>query len=631
MRFGRVVTLGCLVWSVACADESPPPAAIYVDPATIPPVIDCAGTPNRLVCEGHWSAQCGASGPARDAVNCSLDDLTCVVDVGCRVCVPNAAGCNANNEVYRCNADGSGFSVTQTCGAATVCNAAANGCIDMCADAESSSSYVGCDYWAVTTSNSQLDWDVDPITGELLPRVFDFEVVVANPQSVAAEVSITRGSATTIAVTVPPSEVMRVVLPWVEELVGRADPHTSHVRDGAYHIESSVPVTVYQFNPMEFRRRVTGTNVFSFTNDASLLLPTHVLTGNYMVMSRASLGLNVTLDSDSSVREGFIPGFVAIVGVEDRDINVEITSSAFTAASPDGTVPALVPGQTVNLLVAAGDVVQLTTTRQQTCIEDAKEDVLAPDGMRIGIRRHCTPDPEYDLTGTTIRASGKVSVIAGHDCAFVPFNMSACDHLEETMFPEEAWGTRVPVAISASITGQRELPDIVRVVSSHDANRVTFQPPVHDEVILNRGEHMEFVADTDFIVTGTQALMVAQFLVGQSYNELNATTGDPAMALGIPDAQWRNSYAFLTPNSYEQDFVNVIAPTGAPVTLDDVAVMDWTVIEGTNLSSARVSVLPGQHRMTSSSPFGITAYGYAPFTSYMYPGGLDLRVINGPE
>ena len=32
-------------------------------------------------------------------------------------------------------------------------------------------------------------------------------------------------------------------------------------------------------------------------------------------------------------------------------------------------------------------------------------------------------------------------------------------------------------------------------------------------------------------------------------------------------------------------------------------------------------------RIHGSEPFGIVVYGYGAFTSYMYPGGLDLRKI----
>ena len=36
----------------------------------------------------------------------------------------------------------------------------------------------------------------------------------------------------------------------------------------------------------------------------------------------------------------------------------------------------------------------------------------------------------------------------------------------------------------------------------------------------------------------------------------------------------------------------------------------------------------GTHFATSTQPFGIVSIGYSPATSYGYPGGLKLEVIN---
>lgn len=622
LRFALLAFL--IVTSAACEEDRAPALPSWSNAVNPPPTFDCADARDTDICEGTWSAHCDGSGKAQRAVNCERDELTCVAGLGCRTCVPDGTGCSENNEVYRCASDGDSYEVTEDCELGTVCNAAAQRCIDLCAAAEAGRSYIGCDYWAVTTSNSQLDADRTAL-GNFVPRVFDFELAIANPEAIEALVTVHRGTREVKRLNVAPKAVQRVVLPWVEDLVGRGDPHTSQVFDGAYHVKSTVPVTIHQHNPMDFSRDVTDGRAFSFTNDASLLLPTHVLTGNYMVMSRASLAFQVT--SEVGTDSFSIPGFVAIVGADDADVTVEITSTAFTQASPDDSVPAMQPGETVSLLLGPGDVIQLTTQQPAQCTPDPKADPTAGGNTLT----HCVPDPDYDLTGTTIRASGKVFVVGGHDCARVPFNMVACDHLEETMFPEEAWGTRVPIAVSATIEGERELPDVVRVVSSHDDNHVTFQPAVHDAVTLQRGEHMEFVATRDFVVTGSEALMVAQFLVGQNYNDLNATTGDPAMSLGIPDEQWRNSYAFIAPDSYLDNFVNVIAPAGAPIKIDGDVIENWRPIEGTTLATARVSVRSGQHHMTGPALFGITVYGYAPYTSYMVPGGLDLLNINGPD
>ena len=37
------------------------------------------------------------------------------------------------------------------------------------------------------------------------------------------------------------------------------------------------------------------------------------------------------------------------------------------------------------------------------------------------------------------------------------------------------------------------------------------------------------------------------------------------------------------------------------------------------------------HTMSSDVPFGIVVYGYGMYTSYMYPGGLDLKTIDVPR
>jgi hypothetical protein len=40
---------------------------------------------------------------------------------------------------------------------------------------------------------------------------------------------------------------------------------------------------------------------------------------------------------------------------------------------------------------------------------------------------------------------------------------------------------------------------------------------------------------------------------------------------------------------------------------------------------------PGNHRLTSTKPFGLIGYGYAYATSYSYAGGLNLDRINPIE
>ncbi|MBU1241174.1 hypothetical protein KJ865_15780, partial [Myxococcota bacterium] len=44
-----------------------------------------------------------------------------------------------------------------------------------------------------------------------------------------------------------------------------------------------------------------------------------------------------------------------------------------------------------------------------------------------------------------------------------------------------------------------------------------------------------------------------------------------------------------------------------------------------------ISASPYTHTITSDQPFGIMVYGFAPYTSYFYPGGLDLNIINSAD
>ena len=59
--------------------------------------------------------------------------------------------------------------------------------------------------------------------------------------------------------------------------------------------------------------------------------------------------------------------------------------------------------------------------------------------------------------------------------------------------------------------------------------------------------------------------------------------------------------------------------------------LDWHAHE--MVSGYAVYTLPiaaGAHRIRSDGPrFGLKVYGIAQYTSYMYPGGLDLSVLGG--
>ncbi len=97
-----------------------------------------------------------------------------------------------------------------------------------------------------------------------------------------------------------------------------------------------------------------------------------------------------------------------------------------------------------------------------------------------------------------------------------------------------------------------------------------------------------------------------------------------------PVEQYRSEYTFLAPASYDVSLVNVIAPDGVDVMLDGAPVAGLTPMGAGGLASARIEIAGGVHRMQASRPFGIVVYGFGAYTSYLYPGGLNLQRISVP-
>ncbi len=616
-------SLGLAVALLGCRDPAPPPTMSRRDAG---PPLECRGvTAGQTVCEGSSAIVCDESGQVLSRTDCEPLGDVCVPGFGCVLCAPGSVRCDGET-VLACDADGRSETREETCDVERGFRCSTAGCRRLCDDAEAERSYLGCEYVAVPTSNAELD------------SVFDFAIVIANPQLVPASVSITRGEAFTRTVVVAPGALELVRLPWVRELVrpyelvGAARVyHSVEVEDGAYRVRSDVPVTVHQFNPLDFEAMTecadasdsdpTDHRCYSYTNDASLLLPVAALTGSYLVMSRPTHFL---------VRDGRHSdnaGFVAIVNVERTAAEVTIRARAHVRPSSDGALPALAPGEEATITLAPGAVVQLLSDAPADCPGPIEEE---PRLSGVG---YCPVGPDYDLTGTEIVSSQRLAVLSGHDCTFVPFDRWACDHLEEQLFPTEALDRSVVAPVGYQ---QRGEPNLVRVVSAEDDNVVTFTPTPREgaaSVTLQRGESAEVTITRATRVTGTGPILAARFFVGQDYAGVGTSgrgaPGDPAMGLLVPDAQWRNRYSFLAPDTYSALYVDVIAPSSARVELDGQVILLRDAPE-TGVSTATLAIRPGVHRLSSSLPVGAHVYGFARYTSYLAPAGLDLREIGEP-
>src|SRR5262249_55049596 len=109
-----------------------------------------------------------------------------------------------------------------------------------------------------------------------------------------ATVTIDGGALTSPqTIVVPTRRVAVQTLPWQPQLklcnptiqdeciINASVQPAALVPKGAYHLRSTAPVTVYQFSPLQY----TKNGQFSYTNDASLLLPANVWRTKYVTAS----------------------------------------------------------------------------------------------------------------------------------------------------------------------------------------------------------------------------------------------------------------------------------------------------------------------------------------------------------
>lgn len=582
---GRLTCSECRIDTARCGDEEPGCGNNAIETGE-----KCDGTDldgrtcadfdfpgGRLACKSDCSdfdlSRCNSCGNGKieggevcDDGN-TEDDFTCSAD--CRYdCGLGYGECDGDTSRY-CGFDREGKAVvlTEYCDPMQGLSCTGGLCQGACAVSSLGSSYLGCDYYPTITNNALLSESAG-----------DFAVTVANSGSSTTNITVTLGNTTVATDTAAPGDVAVIVLPWT----ALRTAGTTLAVDGAYRLRTDQPVTVYQYNPINYEKEGS----YTYTNDASLLLPTNTWTGNYVVVAR-------------NAWSGY-PGLYAVVAKDD-DTEVTLTPSA-TTSSVSATVTGINADGTGTVTLDEGDVLQV-----------------------IGPATGGSPDPN-DLTGTRIEATKPVQVIGGHECTDIPYNVTACDHLEEAMLPIETLGSNYVVS-PPLIFADTEKPRMVRVVAVEPNTTITYDPPQPGAptTLTNAGDYFEITeASAAFKIEADHRIIVAEYMLGISFGGDN---GDPAMVLAVPVEQYRTQYLFHAPTNYDDNFVNVTAPTGATVTLDGTPLAAGTPVGASGYSVMQVQLDNsgnGNHIIEATDRVGISVYGYGYATSYWYPGGLEL-------
>ena len=497
------------------------------------------------------------------------------------------------------------------------CVCATNPC-STCATAAQAHSYVGCEYWPTITFQGA--WSI-----------FDFAVAVANPQMVPATVTVVGPNNFANTTMVPAGGLAKIYLPWVAALKGpdmdscggiTATTASVLSTGGAYKLTSTVPVSVYQFSPVEYQGvggpqgknwgqcpgTVTRCNqaggpigCYSFTNDASLLLPTTAMTGSYRVTGMTGWTFN---------GQAAIGTFMSITGTAaNTTVTLKLSATASVVKDGGNIIPTTPGGGMVTFTLNARDVAE----------------VLTPPGA------------QYDLSGTLVSATQPVQVITGVQCIDNPATSPACDHLEESVFPAETLGKSYAVTVPTG-PGGAPVGHTVRIYGNFANTNLTYVPPINGApaviqpgVAYNLGR-----VNVDFVVTGDQPFAVDSFMLGASIVDPNTAApnqqGDPSETNAVAVEQYRTQYIFLAPPDYNVSYADIVVPTGTIPVLDGLPQNGVPVpIGNSGYGTLRIKLGAGNggaHTLTAPKAVGLQVIGYGSYTSYMYPGGLDLTLIS---
>jgi hypothetical protein len=579
----------------------------------------CSGGYGQIICDGSVAKMCDGKGGITSSNTCSGN---CQAGVGCVTCAPNASSCSGG-VAKSCDAEGR--ESTFACdGPGMRCDP--SGCSGACAPNTLGSTSQGCDFWPTVTANPV--WS-DP-THATQTGAFHFGVLVGNvsPTSATATLTVTIGgtpfkSAPFNAdgqLRLAPGEVRLIPLDWVSDLKGPdwanpflpvAQAQSVKKSGGAYHIVSDQPILAYQFSPIEAlvhenqcpRILENAGGCYSYSTDASMLIPSHVLADDYVVAGYRGWHQDASVPAASRLNIG---DFLTITALQSNT-SVRITPRAGQTilAGVDGSRN----GAPFTLSMGAGDVVQLFTP--------GSADTDSFSGTLV-----------QEMNGHQLQ------LLSGVGCGTVPAGTGPCGHFEDPVLPRASLGNEyvVPAILVPQIGGTVvPMPYTLRIQAASDGTDLTFEPAsMYKNVTLNSGEVLEIQGTLDGRISSSTPFAVTQYLNG---GDPTLDQSGPTQISVTPRSQFQSSFSFLAPTvSDTSGFSNnvaIMAPTGTMVKLDGEAIQLDKFLpvgaSGMSVEHQPLNLNSQVHVVSANRPVGVLVYGTASYTSYAYAAAQSFK------
>ena len=246
-----------------------------------------------------------------------------------------------------------------------------------------------------------------------------------------------------------------------------------------------------------------------------------------------------------------------------------------------------------------------------------------------------------DLTGTRITSNKPLAVIAGHECAHIPYPASGCEPFAIQVPPTFTWGTRFLLTRFAG----RETGSFFKVLATQNTSMIVTcgNSSIGVTVVANT---FQFSAFQYCSLRSSKPVLVVQ----QAASGISDNSGDPAISLISPTDQYISniSFATLPPISFPNNYISVTVLTEhfnpSSIFLDgEMLECYWIPIYddddpdrqaiGYGCSKALASGRevndrdPTQHEISHRDPNGrlsVLVYGFNSDKGYAYLAGQEI-------
>jgi hypothetical protein len=238
------------------------------------------------------------------------------------------------------------------------------------------------------------------------------------------------------------------------------------------------------------------------------------------------------------------------------------------------------------------------------------------------------------VRGTLIESDAQhpIAVFSGHECAQVPADLPACDHLEEQLPGLSQLGTHF---VAARVPPRAMPPEtsVWEIYATRADTELTFQATADVTGLpqgpqqLAAGKMLELEVggpQANFELQATQPVLLINYMTGGAVTE---GAGDPSMVVLPSTDRFLDNYTVLAPpeESWAFSYVTVTRKSTTVVNLDSAAIPStlFAPVGAGAYEVAQVKLTPGVHRLTADTPFGATIAGWIAYTSFAHGAGMN--------